>query len=187
MARIAFSPAAADRGQARMVLEIGCEYPADHSGRDRIRICRRVIRPDSRPRGQLLRRASISLRARSLSTRRCRIRTSSSGPISGDIAARTGWAPRIDHIVSIGGLHPRYPAPQTCRTSGGCRSISDRTIRASALGVRSDNTRTRFSSAQVPSSTRKVRRFRFVGVLAAEGSISSTRSSTSIHSPSKRR
>lgn len=31
--------------------------------------------------------------------------------VSGDMAARTGWAPRIDHIVSFGGLHPRYPRP----------------------------------------------------------------------------
>jgi len=31
--------------------------------------------------------------------------------ISGDIAARTGWAPRIDHVISFGGLHPAYPRP----------------------------------------------------------------------------
>lgn len=31
--------------------------------------------------------------------------------ISGDMAARTGWAPRIDHVLSFGGLHPRYPRP----------------------------------------------------------------------------
>ncbi len=31
--------------------------------------------------------------------------------ISGDMAARTGWAPRIDHVISFGGLHPRYPRP----------------------------------------------------------------------------
>lgn len=31
--------------------------------------------------------------------------------VSGDMAARTGWAPRIDHVLSFGGLHPRYPRP----------------------------------------------------------------------------
>lgn len=31
--------------------------------------------------------------------------------ISGDGAVRTGWAPRLDHIASIGGLHPNYPRP----------------------------------------------------------------------------
>ena len=32
-------------------------------------------------------------------------------PITGDMAARSGWAPRIDHVVSFGGLHPAYPRP----------------------------------------------------------------------------
>ncbi|RWC62377.1 DUF6603 domain-containing protein [Mesorhizobium sp.] len=31
--------------------------------------------------------------------------------VSGDVAVRTGWAPRINHIISFGGLHPRYPKP----------------------------------------------------------------------------
>lgn len=31
--------------------------------------------------------------------------------VSGDMAARTGWAPRIDHVISFGGLHPSYPRP----------------------------------------------------------------------------
>jgi hypothetical protein len=31
--------------------------------------------------------------------------------VSGDMAARTGWAPRINHVISFGGLHPRYPRP----------------------------------------------------------------------------
>jgi hypothetical protein len=31
--------------------------------------------------------------------------------VSGDMAVRTGWAPRINHIVSFGGLHPRFPRP----------------------------------------------------------------------------
>ena len=31
--------------------------------------------------------------------------------LSGDMAARTGWAPRIDHVISFGGLHPAYPRP----------------------------------------------------------------------------
>jgi hypothetical protein len=31
--------------------------------------------------------------------------------VSGDGAVRTGWAPHLDHIASIGGLHPSYPRP----------------------------------------------------------------------------
>ncbi|MGR0221540.1 DUF6603 domain-containing protein [Agromyces sp. ZXT2-6] len=31
--------------------------------------------------------------------------------ISGEMAARTGWAPRTDHVISFGGLHPAYPRP----------------------------------------------------------------------------
>lgn len=31
--------------------------------------------------------------------------------ISGDAAFRTGWAPRLNHIASVGGLHPSYPRP----------------------------------------------------------------------------
>jgi hypothetical protein len=31
--------------------------------------------------------------------------------ISGDMAARTGWGSRVDHVISFGGLHPAYPRP----------------------------------------------------------------------------
>jgi len=31
--------------------------------------------------------------------------------ISGDMALRSGWGPRQEHIVSIGGLHPLFPKP----------------------------------------------------------------------------
>lgn len=31
--------------------------------------------------------------------------------ISGDVAIRTGWAPRIEHVASFGGLHPLFPRP----------------------------------------------------------------------------
>ena len=31
--------------------------------------------------------------------------------ITGDAAIRTGWAPRIEHVVSFGGLHPQFPKP----------------------------------------------------------------------------
>src|SRR5262249_12485319 len=31
--------------------------------------------------------------------------------VSGDIAVRSGWAPRIEHVISYGGLHPQYPRP----------------------------------------------------------------------------
>jgi hypothetical protein len=32
-------------------------------------------------------------------------------PVSGDIAVRSGWAPRSEQVVSFGGLHPQYPRP----------------------------------------------------------------------------
>ncbi len=32
-------------------------------------------------------------------------------PITGDAAFRTGWAPRLNHVASIGGLHPSFPRP----------------------------------------------------------------------------
>ena len=31
--------------------------------------------------------------------------------ISGDIAVRSGWAPKLEHVASFGGLHPQYPKP----------------------------------------------------------------------------
>ena len=31
--------------------------------------------------------------------------------ITGDCAVRTGWAPRLQHVASFGGLHPEYPRP----------------------------------------------------------------------------
>ena len=31
--------------------------------------------------------------------------------VSGDVAVRTGWAERLEHIVSFGGLHPQFPKP----------------------------------------------------------------------------
>ena len=32
-------------------------------------------------------------------------------PVSGDAAVRTGWAPRLEHMMSVGGLHPLFPKP----------------------------------------------------------------------------
>jgi len=32
-------------------------------------------------------------------------------PVSGDAAVRTGWAARIEHVMSVGGLHPQFPRP----------------------------------------------------------------------------
>ena len=32
-------------------------------------------------------------------------------PVAGDIAARTGWAAGLDHVMAFGGLHPSYPRP----------------------------------------------------------------------------
>ena len=34
-----------------------------------------------------------------------------SWPVSGEMALRTGWAKRLDHVASFGGLHPQYPRP----------------------------------------------------------------------------
>jgi len=31
--------------------------------------------------------------------------------LSGDAAIRTGWAPRLEHVASFGGLHPAFPKP----------------------------------------------------------------------------
>ena len=31
--------------------------------------------------------------------------------ISGDVAIRTGWADRLEHVASFGGLHPQFPKP----------------------------------------------------------------------------
>ena len=31
--------------------------------------------------------------------------------LSGDAAIRTGWAPRLEHVASFGGLHPSFPRP----------------------------------------------------------------------------
>lgn len=31
--------------------------------------------------------------------------------VAGDMAVRTGWAPRLEHVASIGGLHPLFPKP----------------------------------------------------------------------------
>ena len=31
--------------------------------------------------------------------------------LSGDAALRTGWAARLEHVVSFGGLHPQFPRP----------------------------------------------------------------------------
>lgn len=33
-------------------------------------------------------------------------------PVSGDVAIRSGWAARINHIASFGGLHPQFPRPE---------------------------------------------------------------------------
>jgi hypothetical protein len=32
--------------------------------------------------------------------------------VSGDVAIRTGWAKRLDHVAAFGGLHPQYPRPR---------------------------------------------------------------------------
>ena len=72
-------PAAADRGQARRRAGGRHAVPAAHSRRDRLTICRRAMPHSSCSRSRSSAR-SISAPARSLSTRRSRIRASSPGP-----------------------------------------------------------------------------------------------------------
>ncbi len=54
--------------------------------------------------------------------------------ISGDAAVRTGWAPRLEHVASFGGLHPSFPKPS---------NLPD--LRAITLAFGSDNPRVTIS------------------------------------------
>jgi hypothetical protein len=92
--------------------------------------------------------------------------------VSGDVAVRTGWAPRINHIVSIGGLHPRYPKPA---------NLPD--LRRMSINFGSNNPRVSLwgyeavtlNSLQFGAGAdlyAKGPKIRFVGRLAAEGHVS---------------
>jgi hypothetical protein len=92
--------------------------------------------------------------------------------VSGDMAVRTGWARRIDHVVSIGGLHPRYPKPA---------NLPD--LRRMSINFGSNNPRVSLwgyeavtlNSLQFGAGAdlyAKGPKIRFVGRLAAEGHVS---------------
>jgi hypothetical protein len=89
--------------------------------------------------------------------------------VSGDIAVRSGWAPRIEHVVSFGGLHPQYPRPA---------NLPD--LRRLAINFGTDNPRVTLTSYQAMTLNSlqfgargelyaKGPKVPFVGRLAAEG------------------
>jgi hypothetical protein len=89
--------------------------------------------------------------------------------VSGDIAVRTGWAPRMEHVVSFGGLHPQYPRPP---------NLPD--LRRLAINFGTDNPRITLTAYQALTLNSlqfgargelyaKGPKIVFVGRLAAEG------------------
>jgi hypothetical protein len=93
-------------------------------------------------------------------------------PVAGDVAVRTGWAPRINHIVSFGGLHPNYPRPANLPN-----------LRRMTISFGSNNPRismwcyeaVTLNSLQFGAGAdlyAKGPKIRFVGRLAAEGHVS---------------
>ena len=92
-------------------------------------------------------------------------------PVSGEAAVRTGWAKRVDHVASFGGLHPRYPRPA---------SLPD--LKRLSINFGSNNPRvtlTSYAAITLGSLQFGARadlyargpKIRFVGRLAAEGSV----------------
>lgn len=92
--------------------------------------------------------------------------------VSGDMAVRTGWGPRINHVVSFGGLHPRFPRPA---------NLPD--LRRMSINFGSNNPRVTLwcyeavtlNSLQFGAGAElyaKGPKIRFVGRLAAEGHVS---------------
>jgi hypothetical protein len=92
-------------------------------------------------------------------------------PVSGEAAVRTGWARRLSHIASFGGLHPRYPRPA---------SLPD--LKRLSINFGSNNPRvtlTSYAAITLGSLQFGARadlyargpKIRFVGRLAAEGSV----------------
>lgn len=91
--------------------------------------------------------------------------------VSGEMAARTGWAPRIDHVISFGGLHPRYPRPA---------NLPD--LKRMSINFGSNNPRVTLWAYQAVTLNSlqfgagadlyaKGPKIRFVGRLAAEGHV----------------
>lgn len=89
--------------------------------------------------------------------------------ISGDTAIRTGWAPRIEHVASFGGLHPQYPKPD---------NLPD--LRRLSIAFGGNNPRLTFSAYQAITANSlqfgaradlyaKGPKVKFVGQVAAEG------------------
>jgi hypothetical protein len=89
--------------------------------------------------------------------------------VSGDIAVRSGWAPRIEHVISFGGLHPQYPRPA---------NLPD--LRRLAINFGTDNPRITLTAYQALTLNSlqfgargelyaKGPKIMFVGRLAAEG------------------
>jgi hypothetical protein len=92
--------------------------------------------------------------------------------VSGDMAVRTGWAQRINHVVSFGGLHPRFPRPA---------NLPD--LRRMSINFGSNNPRVTMWCYQAVTLNSlqfgagadlyaKGPKIRFVGRLAAEGHVS---------------
>lgn len=92
--------------------------------------------------------------------------------VSGDMAVRSGWAPHIDHVISFGGLHPRYPHPA---------NLPD--LRRMSVNFGSNNPRVTMWSYQAVTLNSlqfgagadfyaKGPKILFVGRLAAEGHVS---------------
>ena len=91
--------------------------------------------------------------------------------ISGDMAARTGWAPRIDHVISFGGLHPAYPRPANLpdlrRLSINFGSNNPRVTLSAYLAVTTNS----LQFGAEASLYAKGPHIMFVGRLAAEGEV----------------
>jgi hypothetical protein len=89
--------------------------------------------------------------------------------VSGEIAVRSGWAPRIEHVISFGGLHPQYPRPP---------NLPD--LRRLSINFGTDNPRVTLTAYMAVTLNTlqfgargelyaKGPKIRFVGRLAAEG------------------
>jgi hypothetical protein len=91
--------------------------------------------------------------------------------ISGEMAARTGWARRIDHVISFGGLHPAYPRPANLpdlsRLSINFGSNNPRVTLSAYLAVTTNS----LQFGAEASLYAKGPDILFVGQLAAEGEV----------------
>lgn len=91
--------------------------------------------------------------------------------VGGEMAARTGWAPRLDHVVSFGGLHPAYPRPANLRDldrlSINFGSNNPRVTLTAYLAVTTNS----LQFGADASLYAKGPKIMFVGRLAAEGEV----------------